>query len=483
VAYVRQRGEIWYVGFRGATGRWIEKASKAQSKTEARRLAADLERQAERQRLGLEALPTDSTQTLAELCSWWITNRCPEATREKQRLSLTAHVIDANLGSLPLRAVTPAVLEGKFADMEKEGYKPGTINKLRSTLHAIFVRAKKSGLWNGANPASDTEPRRVSRVVRDTLSAEEVELLLPRVSQDWRGFFAVAAYLGLRKGECAGLRKTDVDLRLGTLTVRGSYERDTTKGGHADVLPIPPPLLPYVWAGLQTEGPFLFPMPDGSMRPENSSPQRILQHALGRAGLVGGYDHICRRCKALGLEKPHVERHADCVPRECPVHKVRLWPRAIPRKLRFHDLRHSCATVLLRAGVDIHRVQRILRHADVRTTTGTYAHLGIEDLRQGLEQTFGTPEELLAVKEVRAVSGILPAGASNRNEQTESGAGNPPTSQAVSRWAEQGSNLRQAPCKGAALPLSYPPGWTPARRPELPVVDAFLRHGGRSYRS
>ena len=69
MAYVRQRGEIWYVGYRGTTGGWTEKASKAQSKTEARRLAADLERQAERQRLGLDALPTDSTQTLAELCS------------------------------------------------------------------------------------------------------------------------------------------------------------------------------------------------------------------------------------------------------------------------------------------------------------------------------------------------------------------------------------------------------------------------------
>ena len=66
-----------------------------------------------------------------------------------------------------------------------------------------------------------------------------------------------------------------------------------------------------------------------------------------------------------------------------------MWPKAIPRPLRFHDLRHSCATILLRAGVDIHRVQRILRHASVTTTAGTYAHLEVNDLREGLGLGFG----------------------------------------------------------------------------------------------
>jgi len=341
--------------------------------------------------------------------------------------------------------------------MESDGYKPGTINKLRSTLHTIFSRARKSGLWNGPNPLTDTEPRKVSRVVRDTLSAEEVELLLPRVSEDWRGFFAVAAYLGLRKGECAGLRKTDVDLKQGTLTVRASYDRDTTKGGHADVLPIPPPLLRYIQAGLETDGPHLFPMSDGSMRPENSGPQRVLLHALGRAGLVEGFEHVCRRCKALKLKEVHTERHRDNAPRTCPIHEVRLWPRAIPRKLRFHDLRHSCATVLLRAGVDVHRVQRILRHADVRTTTGTYAHLGVEDLRRGLEQTYGLPAAAQPPQEARAVSGNVPARVEITLSEPARQAAKSATPQAISKWAEQGSNLRQAPCKGAALPLSYPP--------------------------
>ena len=52
--------------------------------------------------------------------------------------------------------------------------------------------------------------------------------------------------------------------------------------------------------------------------------------------------------------------------------------------MRFHDLRHSVATLLLRERVDAHRVQRLLRHRDVKTTTGTYGHLVVGDLREAI---------------------------------------------------------------------------------------------------
>ena len=64
---------------------------------------------------------------------------------------------------------------------------------------------------------------------------------------------------------------------------------------------------------------------------------------------------------------------------------MKLCPKALLRKMRFHDLRHTTATLLLRAGVDLHRVQRILRHRDVKLTTDTYGHLDVEDLRSAVE--------------------------------------------------------------------------------------------------
>jgi len=56
-----------------------------------------------------------------------------------------------------------------------------------------------------------------------------------------------------------------------------------------------------------------------------------------------------------------------------------------PLFCRFHDLRHTFATELLRQGVDVHRVQRLMRHSDVRVTTGTYSHLLVEDLRAAVD--------------------------------------------------------------------------------------------------
>src|SRR5438128_5248159 len=83
-------------------------------------------------------------------------------------------------------------------------------------------------------------------------------------------------------------------------------------------------------------------------------------------------------------ERPNSERHADGELRPCPRCGMKLWPTAKVRPMRFHDLRHSVVTLLLRERVDAHRVQRLLRHRDVKTTTGTYGHLVVEDLREAI---------------------------------------------------------------------------------------------------
>jgi integrase len=192
----------------------------------------------------------------------------------------------------------------------------------------------------------------------------------------------------MRKGELCGLKKTDVDLDQKLLTIARSYNRATTKGRHADVIPIAEPLVPVLREAMaRSPSEHVFPDRDGKMRTAEADPQKVLRHALARAGIVDGYEHVCRRCKARGT--PHKERHPDATLRLCPSCGMKLWPRALPRRMRFHDLRHTTATLLLRAGVDLHRVQRILRHRDVKLTADTYAHLQVEDLREAVNQLPG----------------------------------------------------------------------------------------------
>lgn len=145
-------------------------------------------------------------------------------------------------------------VEERLRAMEKAGLSPASCNSLRRTLFTVFIRARKAKLWSGANPIEDVESRRVPKKVHATLKAEEVQALLEQAPDDWRDLFATALYTGMRKGEPFGLRKRDVDLELGLMVVTRSYESETTKGGHADLIPVAEPLVPYIRAALRASG-------------------------------------------------------------------------------------------------------------------------------------------------------------------------------------------------------------------------------------
>lgn len=254
----------------------------------------------------------------------------------------------------------------------------------------------------------------------------------------------------MRQGELFALRKSDVGLRLGTIVVARSNQRDTTKGGHADLIPIAQPLLPILQHQIEhAPGSLVFPSRDGKQRSTEADPQKVLRTALARAGLVEGYEHVCRWCR-------HSERHGDNEQRYCPSCVKRangtgrplqtprgraLWPKAIPRPMRFHDLRHTTATLLLRAGVDAHRVQRLLRHRDVRTTTAIYGHLDVEDLRAAVATLPGLGPNWVQMEDTPSTQSENQPANSSENERN-------------SWWALGDSNPRPLPCEGSALPLS-----------------------------
>ena len=154
-------------------------------------------------------------------------------------------------------------------------------------------------------------------------------------------------------------QQSDVDLERGTLIVARSHLREQTKGGDAAVLPIPAPLWPWIRYQLnRAPGPLLFPAPDGSQRPREADPQKILRHALGRAGIVEGYEHCCRWC-GYKTDAPDGEPRycPTCVKRTdgrgnplVPLRGKKPWARRVHVKMRFHDLRHTFATALLRSG-------------------------------------------------------------------------------------------------------------------------------------
>jgi integrase len=382
MASVYEKAGKWYMRVKDAGGRWRDKVTQARTKTEARRMADELERKAERQRLGLEErLPEDGGGTLAELLRWWLDTCSVNSPSHPSNVSqITRHLLPSSLAALPLTAVTAPRLRAFLKEKEQE-LSPQTLNHLRGFVSRAFNEARDMGRYSGPNPVADVKKRTVTRRVGDFLRLEEVPRLFEALADRWRPLYATALYTGLRKGELLALRKTDVDLQSRLLTVCRSWERDTTKGGHSDVIPIAAELVPFLEEAIRrSPSGLVFPAEDGSMMRRDVALEDVLRRALGRAGIVTGYRHVCRR-KSCG----HAEVAPDAEPRKCPTCTMSLWPKPQVRPVRFHDLRHTTAALLLRAGVPLASVQKLLRHRDPRITVEVYGHLTPDYLRQEVD--------------------------------------------------------------------------------------------------
>lgn len=244
-------------------------------------------------------------------------------------------------GRLPLRAVTAARIEKHLYAMECDGSSPASLNRLRAILHIVFSRAIRAGKWTGANPVSAVERRKVPRRTYVTLREEELPRVLAEVHRRGATCSRWPFGQGCAKASCLGSARGTWTWTAGRFLVARSYDRETTKGGHADVIPMAESIVPVSRRAAEASpSELVFADPNGKMRKHSSANKLevILLPALVRAGLVDGWEHVCRRCKARG--NPYSELTADPVERRCPNCKMKLWPRALPRRIRFHDLRH-----------------------------------------------------------------------------------------------------------------------------------------------
>ena len=383
---VLYRDDRWVIEWKDATGRYRQKRTKCRTKAEARRMVEDLERQAERQRLGLEPLRAERQHvTFGELMDWWWERRGSKLRSPTVRGFLDKH-LRPPLGHLPLQQVTADAFDKVLSDLDGE-LSPRSINHLRAFALGIFKLAARpgAGIWSGNNPISDVPRRKVPKRHPEYLRWEEVPAVLAELSEPWRWVVATAIYTGMRKGEVFGLERQDVDLDAGVIHLRRSWDSDTVKDGEEALLPIARGLRPHLEAALaaatKCPGRLLYPRPDGSMHRRDVAADDILRRAMGRAGVVTGYQHRCRR-RGCGFNE---ERHTAEASR-CPRCDFALWAKPLPRHVRFHDLRHTTATLLLKDGVPLAVVQRVMRHSDPALTAEIYGHLDLEDMRRGLDR-------------------------------------------------------------------------------------------------
>lgn len=307
----------------------------------------------------LKELPDARGLTLGDFLDQWLEEVAKPSVRPWTFEGYEVHVrrhVKPLLGHIPLDKVEPLHIQTLMNRKLREGLSPKSIRYLRGTLRTALNQAQRWGLV-ARNSAALVDGPRVERYEIRPFTPEDARTFLMNVKgHRLEALYSVALTLGLRQGEALGLRWQDVDLQLGYLRVEKQLQRierkfqlvepKTAKSRRTIVMP------PSITAALRTH--------------------RELQAAELRrqGGERNPLDLIFTREDGGPLDGTVVSHQFH-----------RLLDQAHLEQRRFHDLRHSCATLLLAQGVPARVVMEILGHSQIALTMNTYAHV-IPELRR-----------------------------------------------------------------------------------------------------
>jgi integrase len=242
--------------------------------------------------------------------------------------------------------------------------------------------------WNviPRNPAALVDPPRAERSEVDPLGPEEIDQLLAAAQGDpLEALYVLAVTTGLRQGELLGLRWQDVDLGAGSLAVRQQVQR--TPGGWAFTEP--------KTAGSRRVVRLPRIAVDAVSRHRVDQVERRLAHGLDWTD----HDLVFPNSRGAPIERQNLARRSF---------KPLLARAGLP-PIRFHDLRHTAATLLLAKGVHSKVVQERLGHSSIGVTMDVYSHVlpSIQnEAVDALDRHFGPDRDRVAVNvAVKAGSG------------------------------------------------------------------------------
>ena len=266
------------------------------------------------------------------------------------------------LGHIRLRALKKEDVKDLFADLVREGLEPATVVKVKTVLSSALTEAEDLG-YVAHNVARKAKGPRVKRKPMVTLTEDDSDQLLASIADvAWQALVLTALTTGMRRGELTALRWSDVDLVGAVISVQQGAD-------HGDE--------GLVMSDAKTD------QARRTIRLHPRTVQCLASHALF-------LDARRRKYKDLWDEHDYVfpaltlwrYRGKEMRPgRALLPHSVtQRWAsmRAtgiVPRTMRFHDLRHTHATQLLRAGVNVKVVSERLGHGDVSVTLNVYSHV------------------------------------------------------------------------------------------------------------
>jgi len=326
---VYQRGKRWWVDF-SYNGKRIRRSA-GRTKREALLKLGEIQRRIEQE--DQEDTPAVAPRSFSEFAKEYL----EYAKAHKRPSSYRRDVTSLNqllvvFGSSKLTEITTRTVE-RFQINRSAKVSPATVNRDMETLKHMLKKAMDWGYLK-MNPAQRVKPLKTPPSRIRFLSLEERELLLAECSKNpmlWAIVFT-ALETGMRKGELADLTWKDINFE------RRSIRLMRTKNNESRTVPISDRLLPVLERlYVERSGGYVFSKPDGS-------PYGNWRKAFENA------------CKRAGIED-----------------------------FRFHDLRHTFASYLVMAGVDIRTVQELMGHKDIKMTM-RYSHLSQSHLLEAVNR-------------------------------------------------------------------------------------------------
>jgi integrase len=334
---IRKRGKHYVVDYYDATGRRRREAI-GPNLHEAKQVLAEREWERRNGKFRLRREPI----TMAEFTAKWDEDylvvrqqlgRLKESTLVGYRVNLRVH-IQPFFGRTRLDEIgLPHVREFVKAMLAKQ-LKPATVLKAVAIVKEMFKHAVQWGYLD-ANPALYIERPRVEIEEMEILTPPEIRRLLEAAEEPVRTLLLCAVLTGMRRGELLGLKWEDIDFEGNRIHVRRALWR----------------------------GKFVTPKSRRSRRAIDMGP--TLKAALGR---------LTSRFKG---EMVFTSPEGDVM--DADNFSSRDWARVLRRsklkRIRFHDLRHTYASLLIAQGAHPKYIQVQLGHASIQTTLDRYGHL------------------------------------------------------------------------------------------------------------
>lgn len=312
------------------------------------------------QQRGLPVAP--ARQTVAQFLDEWLRDvKAPSVRPKTIRIyeQCIRLYLKPALGKHQLTKLTAPMVQRMLNELSASGLKPNTVQRTCDVLKNALGHAVKWDLVP-RNVATLVDPPRFERATIRFLTAAQAKALLRTVSGDrLEALYTVALAMGLRQGEALGLRWQDIDFTSNTLTVNVALQR---VDGQLVLVE------PKTQQGYRT---LTLPQVVVDALRNHQTAQNLARAVASSQWVETGL--VFTTWKGTAVDARNVVRQF----------KAHLSAANLP-DMRWHDLRHSCASLLLAQRVPISTIRVTLGHSQIAVTM-QYAHL-VPEL-QGLAAT------------------------------------------------------------------------------------------------